>query len=184
MVDVENILRRLKENAEKATPLPVLTVIAAASQEVRSGIVYATMIVVLVFIPLFALSGIEGRLFTPLGIAYIVSILASLVTSITVTPVLSYYLLGRTRIREHKDGWLVRHLKAGNRRLLLWAFDRPKTLSPPSRWASWWLRPAAVQLPRLFLPPFNEGTLLINVQYNPGISLAESDRSAPSPRGW
>jgi len=176
VVDVENILRRLKENAEKAAPLPVLAVIAAASQEVRSGIVYATMIVVLVFIPLFALSGIEGRLFTPLGIAYIVSILASLVTSITVTPVLSYYLLSRTRIREHKDGWLVRHLKAGNRYLLLWAFDRPKTLFASVILGIAVAAVAAVQLPRLFLPPFNEGTLLINMQFNPSISLAESDR--------
>src|SRR5262249_39080691 len=93
VVDVENILRRLKEKAALADPRPVLDVIAAASQEVRSGIVYATAIIVLVFVPLFALSGIEARLFAPLGIAYIVSILASLVVSVTVTPVLSYYLL-------------------------------------------------------------------------------------------
>jgi HME family heavy-metal exporter len=88
VVDVENILRRLKENRQLPDPRPVLEVIAAASQEVRSGIIYATMIIILVFVPLFALSGIEGRLFAPLGVAYIVSILASLITSITVTPVL------------------------------------------------------------------------------------------------
>ena len=96
--------------------------IAGASQEVRSGIVYATLIIVLVFVPLFALSGIEGRLFAPLGIAYIVSILASLVTSITVTPVLAYYLLAPAHGRTHGDSPLVRWLKRGNRALLDWAF--------------------------------------------------------------
>ncbi|MFZ9449899.1 MAG: efflux RND transporter permease subunit, partial [Alphaproteobacteria bacterium] len=84
VVDVENILRRLKENAARATPRPVARGIAAASSEVRSGIVYATMVVVLVFLPLFALGGIEGRLFAPLGIAYIVSILCSLLVAVTV----------------------------------------------------------------------------------------------------
>ena len=115
VVDVENILRRLKENRARPDPRPVLDVIAAASQEVRSGILYATIIIVLVFLPLFALSGIEGRLFAPLGIAYIVSIFGSLVVSITVTPVLSYYLLtGRPR-RRATDSFLFRHLKRGNR---------------------------------------------------------------------
>src|SRR4028118_243884 len=122
VVDVENILRRREEDRGVPAPRPVLEVIAAASQEVRSGIVYATMIIILVFIPLFALSGIEGRLFAPLGVAYIVSILASLVTSITVTPVLAYYLLsGRVKGHEH-DRLVVRHLKHGNAALLRWAF--------------------------------------------------------------
>ena len=93
VVAVENILRRLKENGQKPDPAPPLAVIARASQEVRSGILYATFIIILVFVPLFALSGIEGRLFVPLGIAYIVATLASLLTSMTVTPALAYYLL-------------------------------------------------------------------------------------------
>src|SRR5215204_4849752 len=118
VVDVENILRRLKENRALAEPRPVLEVIATASQEVRSGIVYATVIIVLVFVPLFAMPGIEGRLFVPLGIAYIVSILASLVTSVTVTPVLSSFLLARATHRHEQDSLVVRHLKRANRTLL------------------------------------------------------------------
>ncbi len=102
VVAVENILRRLKENAQKPNPRPALEVIARASQEVRSGILYATVIIILVFVPLFALSGIEGRLFVPLGIAYIISILASLVTSITVTPVLAYYLLATSKAQAQR----------------------------------------------------------------------------------
>ena len=92
--------------------------IVSASQEVRSGIVYATMIIVLVFVPLFALSGIEGRLFAPLGQAYIISILASLVVSITLTPVMAYYMLPRLKRLQHGDSALVRVLKRGNRALL------------------------------------------------------------------
>jgi len=97
VVGVENVLRRLRGNRAAAQPRPVLEVIAAATLEVRSAIVYATLIIVLVFVPLFALPGIEGRLFTPLGIAYIVSILASMLVSVTLTPVLAYYLLARER---------------------------------------------------------------------------------------
>src|SRR5215467_4959032 len=119
VVDVENILRRLNENRARPDPRPVLEVIAKASQEVRSGVLYATIIIVLVFMPLFAMSGLEGRLFTPLGIAYIVSILASLLVSITVTPVLSYYLLGGRR-RQEGDSVLLSQCKRAHRAVLLW----------------------------------------------------------------
>jgi HME family heavy-metal exporter len=176
VVDVENILRRLKGNSERTHPQPVLEVIAAASREVRSGIVYATFIIVLVFVPLFALTGIEGRLFTPLGIAYIVSILASLLTAITVTPVLSYYLLRNSRVTTHADSAVVRVLKGGNRGLLQWVFNHPRLVLLPVVACIGLAVAAAALLPRAFLPPFNEGTLLVGIQYNPGISLAESHR--------
>jgi HME family heavy-metal exporter len=176
VVDVENILRRLKENRGRHDPRPVLEVIAAASQEVRSGILYATLIVILVFIPLFALSGIEGRLFAPLGIAYIVSILGSLVTSITVTPVLSYYLLSGRVHGHEKDSLIVRLLKRGNKALLQGAINHRALLFSLAALGVAGAVYAATLLPRAFLPPFNEGTLTISLQYNPGISLAESNR--------
>ena len=176
VVDVENVLRRLKENRALAEPRPVLEVIATASQEVRSGIVYATLIIVLVFVPLFALPGIEGRLFAPLGIAYIVSILASLLTSVTVTPVLSFYLLaGGTRDRQ-QDNVVVRHLKRGYRALLEWAFNRRGLVIGLVAIAVLIAGFSVTLLPRSFLPPFNEGTLVLSVQFNPGISLSESHR--------
>ncbi|MBI4966488.1 MAG: efflux RND transporter permease subunit [Rhodospirillales bacterium] len=176
VVGVENILRRLRENAKRPSPRPVAEVIRRASTEVRNSIVYATIIVVLVFIPLFALSGIEGRLFTPMGIAYIVSILASLVVSLTVTPVLSYYLLPRAKAIAHGDAWLVRKLKAGDRRLLDWSFDHPKAVIIPTLVL---VLIAAASIPflgRAFLPSFNEGTATVNVVLPPGTSLSESNR--------
>ena len=176
VVDVENIIRRLRENRAEAAPEPVLRVIAHASQEVRSGIVYATMIVILVFVPLFALSGIEGRLFAPLGVAYIVSVLASLVTSITVTPVLAYYLLSGRAGTEHGDTWLVRHLKRGNRHLLEWAFGHRVVLVGTAGLGVVAAGLFATTMPRAFLPAFNEGTVLLSLAYEPGISLAESHR--------
>ena len=173
VVDIENIIRRLRENRAALHPRPALAVIAAASQEVRSGIVYATMIVILVFVPLFALSGIEGRLFAPLGIAYIVSILASLLTSITVTPVLAYlFLSGRSSHTE--DTIIVRALKRGNAKALGVAFNHPYALFASVSLVFAAAVYAAALLPRAFLPPFNEGTLTVNVLYNPGISLSVS----------
>ena len=176
VVDVENILRRLRENADEPRPRPVLEVVAAASQEVRSGIVYATAVVVLVFVPLFALPGIEGRLFAPLGVAYIVAILASLAVSVTLTPVLAYWLLGNRPSRAHRDSAVLRDAKRLNRWALVHALNRPRRvylgvglLFAAAAWG-------ATQLPRAFLPSFNEGTVLVGVAFRPGISLAESAR--------
>ncbi len=176
VVGVENVLRRLRENRAASEPRPVIAVIASASQEVRSGIIYATLIIVLVFVPLFALSGLEGRFFAPLGVAYIVSILASLVTSITVTPVLAYYLLAKKPRHHEGDSFVVRHLKRANAALLRWAFAHARTVFAAVVLAVAAAGAGAFLLPRAFLPPFNEGTLLVSVTYNPGISLAESHR--------
>jgi len=176
VVGVENVFRRLKENREAGGKASALKVVAAASQEVRSGIIYATLIITLVFIPLFALSGIEGKLFAPLGVAYIVSILGSLITSITVTPVLCYYLIPRMKNLAEKESFVVRWLKRGDTRLLHWSFGRPVLLLGACGVAVAVAGFAATKLPRAFLPPFNEGTLTLGMTFTPGISLAESNR--------
>ena len=176
VVDVENVFRRLKENREAGSPRPVLEVVAGASQEVRSGIIYAIIIVVLVFLPLFALTGIEGKLFVPLGVAYIVSILGSLVTSITVTPVLCYYLLPRMKRLADRESPLVRVLKRWDARLLRWSFDKLAPLMGVAAVLVGLAAAGAWFLPRAFLPPFNEGTLTLNMTFQPGVSLAESNR--------
>lgn len=178
VVDVENIYRRLGlHRASKGRDgRSIEDVVADASIEVRSGILYATAIIVLVFIPLFALSGIEGRLFAPLGIAFIISILASLLVSMTVTPVLAYWLIPRMKHLAEQDSPLVRFLKHVQRRGLEWCFARPAfVIGLPAiavLLAIW----AGALLPRAFLPSFNEGTVLVSVILQPGISLEESDR--------
>ena len=176
VVDVENIFRRLRENRASPNPRPVFDVVVSASQEVRSGIVYATMIIVLVFVPLFALSGIEGRLFAPLGQAYIISILASLVVSITLTPVMAYYMLPGLKRLAGRESLLVRILKRGYRPVLSRAFEHTNALIVVTALAVVMAGTTAFFLPRAFLPPFNEGTFTINVLFNPGVSLAESNR--------
>ena len=177
IVDIENIFRRLRENRTLPHPRPPLAVIYHASLEVRSSIVYATVIVALVFIPLFALSGVEGRLLAPLGLAYITSLVASLVVSLTVTPVLASYLLPKMKSMEHgKEGFLVRFLKRWDEKLL------HRTLHHPYKViivATLMFLAAISTLPFVgtaFLPEFNEGTLTINVQAQPGTSLTESNR--------
>jgi HME family heavy-metal exporter len=176
VVDVENVLRRLRQNRTALNPRPVLSVIAAASREVRSGIVYATLIVVLVFVPLFALPGIEGRLFTPLGIAYVVSILASMLVAVTVTPVLCYYLLPRLMVGHEGDSPLAAWLKRQDARLLERSFGHARKLIAVAGLLVLVVAASTPFFPRAFLPPFNEGTLTVTLQLEPGTSLAESNR--------
>jgi len=176
VVDVENILRRLKENRALANPRIIIAVVQDASVEVRSGIVYATVIVVLVFVPLFALPGIEGRLFAPLGIAYITSILASMAVSMTVTPVLCSYVLPGMKQLNHGDSPLVTRLKAWDRQLLQWSFPRANAMLTAALIAVGLAAASVPWFPRAFLPDFNEGSLVLSLLLNPGTSLAESNR--------
>ena len=176
VVDVENVIRRLRVNLDKASldQLSPLAIVRAASLEVRTGIIYATAIIVLVFIPLFALPGIEGRLFVPLGIAFIVSTLASLLVSVTITPVLCFYLLPSMQsLRDHDTKivtWLKSHYEVQLSRLLA-APKKPLMCA----FASVIVASASVPfMASSFLPPFNEGTLLIGLRLNPGVSLSES----------
>jgi HME family heavy-metal exporter len=180
VVDVENILRRLKEDRARHPQhrLHPLQLVAKASMEVRSGILYATVIIVLVFLPLFALPGIEGRLFVPLGVAFIASTLASLLVSVTVTPVLSYYLLPRLKTLDHGDtralAWLKRHYRSGLQAVL----NRPKAALAAAGLAVLTAGAAVPFFPTTFLPPFNEGTLLVGIRLNPGVTLSESSALA------
>ncbi len=178
IVDVENVFRRLRENVHREHPRPPLQVIYEASREVRNSIVYATVIVALVFIPLFALSGMEGKLFAPLGIAYIVSLIASLFVSLTVTPVLASYLLPKSKAILHveKDSALVRWLKKIDTRLLHWTLNRPMPILIGAGLLFVVAMATTPFMGKEFLPGFNEGSLTINMLAQPGTSLEESNR--------
>ena len=180
VVDVENILRRLKENRVKplAERLETVALVIRASLEVRSAILYATIIIVLVFVPLFALPGIEGRLFVPLGIAFIVATLASLAVSVTVTPVLSYYLLPRMKSLGHGDTKFLACLKRGYSGALTRVLARPRAAVATGAAAILVAAAAVPFFATTFLPPFNEGTLLIGLRLNPGVTLAETSALA------
>ncbi len=176
IVDVENIFRRLKENRHAATPRHPLLVVFQASTEIRNSIVFGTMIVILVFVPLFALSGMEGRLFAPLGVAYIVSILSSLLVSLTVTPVLSYWLLGRSQLMEKEhDGFFLRILKVLGDKVIRFSLTFPRFNLLATCAAVALAGLFVVNLERDFLPPFNEGSIQLNVVLPPGTSLATSN---------
>lgn len=175
IVDVENIHRRLQENRRLAAPVSPLLVVFRASTEVRNSIVFGTLIVILVFLPLFTLGGMEGKLFLPLGVAYVVSILASLLVSLTVTPVLSYRLLAN-RAEKHSstDGPLLSGLNWIGCKVIRFslAFPRFNLLTTIAGVVLAGL--FAIHLERDFLPPFNEGTVQLNVILPPGVSLATS----------
>jgi Cu(I)/Ag(I) efflux system membrane protein CusA/SilA len=176
IVDVENVFRRLKENTAAGSPKGYLRVIYEASSEVRNSIILSTIVVVLVFLPLFALGGIEGRLFAPLGIAYIVSILASLVISLTVTPVLCAYLLPSSKaVEKAGDGAVVRALKNAAVRILDFTLPRPLQVLGVALLLVLGSLALLPLMGRNFLPEFNEGTATIGVAAAPGISLAASD---------
>lgn len=181
IVDIENVHRRLRQNAHSPSPRPTLEVIYDASIEIRGAIVYGTMLVILVFIPLFALSGIEGRLFAPLGVAYIVSILASLLVSLTVTPVLASFLLASEKgEREARDSPVLRVLKWLATPVIHASMNRVGfavilTLVILSVVASGIL---VTQLGTDFLPPFDEGAAQVNVLLPPGSSLETSNQVA------
>lgn len=179
IVDIENIYRRLKENRQKPIPDDAIKVIYDASCEVRNSIVYATLIVVLVVFPLFSMAGLEGRMFAPLGVAYMTSLLASLVVSLTITPVLASYLLPKARFLEEKgDPFVLRILKLVTSAMLR------RTLGHANLVLGGTVVMVGVAMLALFwmggefLPPFNEGTFTISFQTEPGTSLDESQRLA------
>ncbi|MCY7411136.1 MAG: CusA/CzcA family heavy metal efflux RND transporter [Chitinophagales bacterium] len=180
IIDVENVFKRLKQNALKPTEerTDKLKVIFDASVEIRTSIINATFIIIVAFVPLFFLSGMEGKLLAPLGIAFIVSLFASLIVSITLTPVLGSYLLADEKMlqRQHGESWLVQRLQNVYTKLLIKIMLWKKSVIA----ISVALLIAALftmsQLGRSFLPEFNEGSLVVSAVSLPGISLEESNK--------
>jgi CzcA family heavy metal efflux pump len=178
IIDVENVVRRLRENAGRPAheQLPAAQIVRDATLEIRTSIVFATIIIVLVFLPVFGLTGVEGRLLSPLASAYIVALLASLVVAIVVTPALCFaFLPSASSILQGHDGWLARAVKERYSRDLPRALDRPRLIVA----ASAVLLVAAVaglwQMGTAFLPEFHEGSLTVQANTLPGTSLPKSD---------
>lgn len=179
IIDVENVFRRLKLNRQlpKEERQNSITVIYEASREIRSPMVNATLIIVVVFLPLFFLSGVEGRLLRPMGYAYVTSIFASLFVALTVTPVLSYYLLSKSKsMDEEKESWIVRKLKHYYEKTLHLSLKHPKTIAASSIAALVITILVIPFLGRSFLPEFNEGSLTLSIVTLPGTSLDESNK--------
>lgn len=179
IVDVENVFRRLRENAAKEEPLPRLEVIARASAEVRSSIFYATVLIILVFLPLLSLSGVEGRLFTPIALATITSMAASFLVSLTVIPVLSSLFLHPKPGSGRADTFFVRWLKEGFRRTgLRLALAQPWVVLVATLFllvGSGWLY---AKMGGNFLPPFREPSLVVATTMAPGTSLKTTTEMA------
>ncbi|OFX21377.1 MAG: multidrug transporter AcrB [Anaeromyxobacter sp. RBG_16_69_14] len=177
IIDVENVVRRLRENGGRGGHLHYLGIVYEASREIRGSIVFATLIIVLVFLPLFFLSGVEGRLLQPLGFAYVVSLAASLLVALTVTPALCLTVLPNARaVRENKEGKLVHWLKARYEPLLVRVLPRWRLAAGAGLVLSAAAALALVFAGRAFLPEFNEGTLTLSAVTLPGTSLEESNR--------
>jgi CzcA family heavy metal efflux pump len=178
IVDVENVVRRLRENRSKpeAERMPAATIVREATLEIRSSIVFATVIIVVVFLPLFGLTGVEGRLLTPLAFAYIVALLASLAVAVVVTPALCVVFLPRAAsIQRGHDGWLTRRLKASFARVLPSTLDRPYTVIAVSAVLLITSLAALTRAGTAFLPDFHEGSLTVQANTLPGTSLAKSN---------
>ena len=178
IIDVENVFRRLKENRLQPAEAqqPALRVVYEASKEVRGPILNATLIITIVFLPLFFLSGVEGRMLRPLGFAYITSILASLAVAVTVTPTLCYYLLPKSKVMEQEgESWLVEHLKGAYAKTLDFVMDRTRLVIGAAVLLLILTLAAFPFLGRGFLPEFQEGTLVISAVTVPGTGLDTSD---------
>lgn len=182
IIYVENIFRRLRENRQKENPLPPIQVVFQASREIRDSVVYATWIILVVFGPIFLLTGVEGRIFTPLGLAFTASLFASLVVAVTLTPVLCSLLLvkarviGRQGLEHEQESFTIRHLKTSYERLLRAALNGPKRVIVASVIL---LAISIAMLPFFgssFLPEFHEGNFILAVNSLPGTSLPESMR--------
>ncbi|MDD4778676.1 MAG: efflux RND transporter permease subunit [Fermentimonas sp.] len=180
IVDVENVFKRLRENRHKPKEeqKSIRTVIFEASKEVRMPIVYSTLIIIATFIPLFFLSGMEGRMLAPLGIAFIVAMIASTLIALTLTPVLCSYLLGKPgkKDKAEREPYIVRLLKTHYEKALRWTLNNKKWVLGGTGVMLIATIIAFTTLGRSFLPPFNEGSFTINISTIPGISLEESDR--------
>lgn len=175
IIDVENVFRRLRLNREAGNPQSVLEVVFHGSAEIRNSVVYATLIVAIVFLPIFFLSGIEGRIFAPLGIAYLGSLLCSLVVALTSTPVLCYLLIGETR-SDLKESWIAHVLKRHYERVLRFSL---RHTWPVVGVTVLLFAIAVAMVPRFgrsFLPEFHEGNFIIALTTLPGTSLDESMR--------
>jgi CzcA family heavy metal efflux pump len=181
IVDVENVWRHLRENRQRpeGDRRPTLKVVYDASREVRMPILNSTLIIIVSFLPLFFLSGMEGRMLIPLGIAFIVALVASTVVALTLTPVLCSYLLGRDANRDGtlpREAFITVWLRKYYRKALLWALGHRKGVVASAAMLFVVTLALFFTLGRSFLPPFNEGSFTVNVSLMPGIALDESDR--------
>lgn len=176
IIDVENIFRRLRENKNKQNPKPVHTIVYEASMEVRKSVVYATLIIVIVFLPLLSLSGVAGKLFGPLGIAYILSILASLVVALTLTPALSYLLLAKGKNLKTEDSPVIRNLKLKYEKILLKIESQSKIIISTSMLMIIFAISFLPLFKTQFIPPLNEGHYIMHMTAFPGTSELESIR--------